>query len=244
MKKHVTSLLLISKIILFGYCQLFAQDSHKIDSLNRILFAEIHDTTKIEILIQLASEFSNSDKKKESEYLKQALDKSIQIEKPLEEVIAINKIGIYYINHDKFREAINIYEQTLNACQIVGNSVLVSDVYGNIGRIYKVLGVYDKSLEYYQKSLEIDIALKDNRRIAYGYGSVGNIYKKVANFEKALEYYQKALELNEELDIPSGIAYTCNGLGSIFSDLGNYEKAILYYQKALEINQKIITNQI
>jgi PAS domain S-box-containing protein len=239
MRKQLSFILLFLAVLFLPNSILLGQYNHQEDSLLELLEGEIHDTSKTDLLIKIASEFSYSDKEKAAEYMKQAIDISKQLKSPIEKIIALNKIGNYLIYQHEYKLAIEIYEQSLNLYDKIGNHEQVSFVYGNLGRLYKNIGIYSKSLEYYNKALEIDIAINNQNGIAYGYGGIGNIYKKISNFEKALEYYQKALALNEELDIPLGVAYTCNGIGSIFSELGNYEKAISYYQRALDINKEL-----
>jgi tetratricopeptide (TPR) repeat protein len=185
-------------------------------------------------------------------------DKVLEFEttNPSEDSIIVglthNYIGIAYqygaLRHD-YIAALAHYERALKIHLDVKGRIYAGTayVYNNLATLHRVLGDYDKSLEYHHICLDIKKELYPdyfNPTIASSLNNIGVVYHEKKDYPKALDYYNKALEIRlkalpENHQDQAG-SYT--NIGQIYELLGEYQLALDHTQKALAIYQTIFDN--
>ncbi len=117
----------------------------------------------------------------------------------------------------------------------------LSNLYINMGVIFKEKGEKEKALLYYKKSLVLKRKLygENHPEMAVIYANIGACYDD-SDFEKKIFYYTKSLEVSEK----SGnnnfrVAEVYSHLGDLYLSKKEYDSALMYYENALEIQQKI-----
>lgn len=116
------------------------------------------------------------------------------------------------------------YDKALNIYQDIVKVKPSSEVYGNMGVIYKIKGDIKTAIKYYIE------AIKLNPKNFQVYNNLGNAFKDIKDYKMALKAYSDALKLN-----PNDFN-TYNNLGILYEAVGNSEKAIEAYKQAVRVN--------
>jgi len=216
----------------------FAQGTGNLDSLIATLNKPLSDTSKVNLLNEIASEIFFSIPDSIYYYSNSAYNiaENIDYKKGIAE--AYNNLGIYFRENGLYDEASEYYFKSLEIMEDIDDESGMARCYNLIGIIYYYIGDYDQSLKYYVKALDINIKQKDTKWIGGNYNNIGMIYEKKDDYEKALEYYKKSLQINIQLDNKNWIANNYGNIGSLYQKLGN-QKALEYLQKRLKLTREI-----
>lgn len=127
----------------------------------------------------------------------------------------------------------------------------VSDVYVNLGNVYRARGNHALSLDYYFKAKRIlenlvedepDV-IESKLKLSNIYGYIGVNYFYQLKYDQALEYYEESLKIQEEIRRINPDSYSMydqvrlfNNMAGIYIRAFDYDRAIEYYKTALELN--------
>ena len=107
----------------------------------------------------------------------------------------------YYMGRTRFElgdypRALDFFQQSLAAITAAhADSLrLRSQVYSNMGAIYRLLGAKDDALDCTKKALDCDICLADTLFLVNDYGTLSDIYCET-NYDSAMYYLNKSLDL-------------------------------------------------
>ncbi|WP_271253912.1 CHAT domain-containing protein [Pseudanabaena sp. Chao 1811] len=139
----------------------------------------------------------------------------------------------------KFREALPIFERSLQIYREIKNRKGESNALNNIGNAYSSLGKYQKSIEYHQQSLAIAQEIGDRNNQGNSLANLGVAYYLLGQYTKAIEYHEQALAIKKQTGDRYGEGRSLGNLGNAYNLLGQYPKAIDYYQKCLPILKQI-----
>lgn len=221
----------------------FAQNP-SIDSLNQVLESEIHDTTKISILIEISKSLELDN-----------IDTSILI---LENTARLcNKVAVkypnnirYYIQKQKAHCLFNLialYETEgdsanqffyLRKCQdlrsTLHDTIGLIDLFVAKGLYYSNHGKHQQALKYFNKSLKYANGINYQKGIAEAYNNIGYVYNNNGQIDLSLETYFKGLLIQEQIEDLKGASSTLNNIAYIYFQQENYKKALEYWQKSLK----------
>jgi CHAT domain-containing protein/Tfp pilus assembly protein PilF len=159
-------------------------------------------------------------------------DRQAEADRLLERGNQLNKIS-------QFREALQVFEKSLQIYREIKNLKGEGNALNNIGNAYSSLGKYQKSIEYHQQSLAIAKKIGDRNNQGNSLGNLGNVYYAMGQYTKAIEYHTQALEIKQQIGDLYGEGRSLGNLGNAYNLLGQYAKAIEYYQKCLPILKQI-----
>lgn len=229
-KYIIFSIFIINIIFAFD-----AKADDYIDSLQKELKKAKQDTTKVNLMNDLAWEMQSYDINKAIEYGEQALNlsKTINYNKGLGDAYII--LGIFYQSTDNYSKAKDYLQKSLTIREELGDKKGVASCYNNIAQLYHNNGAYRRALEFYNKALEQYQQLNDKNRVAGMYNNIGAIYVDMSDYAQATEFILKALKIKQELSDNMGIANCYINLGNINFDQKLFNKSREYYLKALKI---------
>lgn len=127
----------------------------------------------------------------------------------------------------------------------------ISDVYVNLGSVYRARGNHALSLDYYFKAEKILKKLVEEEsssieikiRLSQLFTQIGVNYFYQLKYDQALEYYEESLKILKEIRRIGPDSYSIydevkllNNMAGIYIRTLDYDRAIEYYNTALELN--------
>jgi adenylate cyclase len=195
-----------------SYLTCFAQDRHRIDSLqNSLKEFEAHknelgykvtpliDSTKANLFYSFSDAYAESNLDSAKSYAQKCLTIS-------------EKIG---------------YKKG------IGNG------YNNLAFIARIKNELQQQLDYHKKALKIRTETGDKEGAGASASALGEIYTGQGNYPEALNYDLLSLKLYEEIGRKAEISNQYNNIGFVYSQLGDYPSAIQFYLKGLKIQEEI-----
>ena len=218
-----------------GLFTMFAQNS-AVDSLEALLQKHtINDTTRVNILNNLAIANRNFDKEKTLFYLSEAkiISDSLGFLKGKSRGLII--LGNYYKDIRNFEKAITNYSESVEINKKIGNNNALINTYKNLGYSYCMIGKTSEGIDCFKEELRINEEMGSKFGIAKTYNSLGNVYAMIGEIDLAIDYYNNALEIWKQFGDKTQIAALNINLGKIYNDQDQYYKGLEAYQVALEI---------
>lgn len=230
--RNIFTAILISGLFV---CNSFAGTA---DSLENIIKNKsLADTTRVQMLMQLAGEYLESNPQLCLKYVQDA--HGLAVKSGYDEGIGESTgwLAYLYEQQGEIKKALEYYKESLIIARRVKSRRSEATIYNNIGAIYKDQGLLDSALYYHHLSLKIGLELKDKSAIATSYNNLGLLYFNQGRIPEALNYYFKALDTHEEIKDNDGIATCCNNIASVYRDQKDYDKAFAFYKRSLSITR-------
>lgn len=128
--------------------------------------------------------------------------------------------AIEFFNKKDYDKSKTLYEEILKI------NPKSSNIYGNLGVIYKIKGDINTAIKYYVTAINL------NPKNTLVYNNLGNAFKEIKNYKMAIRVYTDALKIN-----PKDFNMF-NNLGIVFELIGDSNRAIEAYKQAVKINPK------
>lgn len=204
------------------------------DSLQTLLGTANADSTKIRLLLELASVTSGSEPSKSVIYAQRALNLS-QTNGALTNMAQAHRyLGLANYNQSRYGEAVDHWIQGAALFDSVGDLSNLARLYSNIGAVYESQSDDVKALEYNLKSQKVAEQIGDTVRLMAALTNIGAIYgKKEQTFMKALEMDSIALNYAVKINDKYVEGTLSANMGDIYFKQGNDTQALLYFQRAL-----------
>ncbi|MES2138127.1 MAG: tetratricopeptide repeat protein [Bacteroidota bacterium] len=222
--------------ILFYSTISFSQTNSKIDSLEVELKKSV-DTSKVNVLNSLASEYRKKNPSKALEYSNQALELSQKNDFKKGIGNSYTTMAAVYFLQGNFEKALNFYYKSLAIRESIGDKPGIAGNLNSIGNVDINQGHYEKGLKNYLKSLEIWELLGDKKSMPLN--NIAASYFYLGNYENALKYYLKALKTFEELGNRELMINPLLGVGNVYKAMGDYKNALIYYKQSLAIGSSV-----
>jgi serine phosphatase RsbU (regulator of sigma subunit) len=215
--------------------------SHRLDSLFKVLSVMPEDTNKANTLYEIGRTYLNefTDLNKTGEYGRKELLLARKLNYKKGIACAMINIAIMYRSTNINYDLALYYDRTaLKLLHELGEKKLESTVILNIGFTFSEKGDYKQALEYMKKGLEIKKAIGDKRGIAIANNNMGNIFETQGNYTAAMSAHLTALKMREELKDKTAIAFSYNNIGNLLYMQGRQDEALGYFFKAVRLRQE------
>jgi signal transduction histidine kinase/tetratricopeptide (TPR) repeat protein len=182
---------------LLPFSRLLGQEN-RIDSLNDLL-ANTKGLTRVDVEIELATEYIFSNTKLALEKINSAIENAERANDPYR-ILKTRRIkGQILYRLEKLDEAIKVNEEAYNLfkSKVSGNpemEVEFSRVLNNLGASYSLVANYDRALDLHFQALVFREKQGDFAYISDSYLNIGFVYFKLKQYENSLTYYEKSLE--------------------------------------------------
>jgi signal transduction histidine kinase len=151
----------------------------------------------------------------------------------------------WYYSNISIDSALSYGKKALAQTQKIGDSVMLAQVYSDLGAVHFRNGDFDSSEQSYLRAYRIRKARKDFNGLAKINTNLASIYTSRQNYEQAMKAFMEALEYFESTgNLPVANAIKTN-VGLLFMELKNYPKAVKYTSEAIAYEEKNkLTNQL
>jgi len=229
------------KFILFLFLivsRISYSSTNEIEVLNKKLL-KVSGDEKIEVLNNLAIQYTPFDIPKSMELCKQALELGKLSTNNIQIASSYNIIGNLLFDSGKYKESLTQYLKSFEIRSKLKNKDKIEDSLNNIAIVYEELGDYTNALESYLESLLIYEEKNDANGRASSLVNLGGFYDKLGLPYKALNYLTNSLELFYKTDEKAGTAVALGNISSVYNSLNEYQKALDYQFDSLKIEEEL-----
>ena len=144
----------------------------------------------------------------------------------------------WYYSNVSIDSALVYGSKAIESSRKLGDSILLSQVYSDVGAVYFRKGDYKNSKINYLKSYTIRKIKQDYSGMAKANANLANIYNKERNRKLALKSYLEAIEYFEKTNNKDAASMTKSNVGYLFNEIKNYPKAMTYLKDAIDYQEK------
>ena len=223
-------------LIVVSYTFSFA-DAEKIKNLETKLSGAA-DTVKVNLLLDLATEYEYIDHKKAMDLANQAITLADQLNFASGEIRAHYEVAIISFLRGDRKIALASVEEGFDEALKTDHVLFVAAGYYHLSHYYEEESDFANALEYLSKAANIYEAENQQKRLSQCYSSYGGIYKTLGDYEQALNYMFKALSIKEAIHDQRGISIVFSNIGGVYLLTLKYAEARNYFIKALAIDRE------
>lgn len=155
-------------------------------------------------------------------------------------------IGTLFHQQYKYAESFPFFEKALSILQSLvrtnNDSIVLSDVYNNLGVCYAVEGDLYLGIEYFQKALGLRQQALPNPHysLASSYNNLAIAYGSLGEYQRSLEHYKQALDITRRLgqDYSRGTAQLYVNIADGYFKIRNFDQALKYQRQAVAIDRQ------
>jgi signal transduction histidine kinase len=221
-------------ILALIYTSAYAQDLHRIDSLNQLLNTQ-SGINQVETYIELAIEYADFDNARSLEYIETAFSVASQFQDSVKIVEAGRIKGQLLRRLDRMDEAIQLFESLLPTARKRNLTHDLKSILNSLALAYTWKADYNKALDLNFQSLIIREQEGDKAEISIALHNIGLVYFRLKNYEKAVEYYQRALDYKKQVNDTYDMDRLLINIGLCYNNLNRYEEAKAIIEEAQQL---------
>ena len=209
--------------------------------INEQLLEKVKDEKEItKILDELAQiSYLLGDYDKASNYLKQELKISEEIDYKKGVARSLHQLGMLAQNTGDLIEARRLYGESLKIAQDLGDKSGVASSLHQLGMLAQDTGDIGEARRLYGESLKIAQDLGDKSGVASSLHNLGTLAQATGEIIEARRLYGESLKTFQELGDKSGVAKSLHQLGRLAQATGDLIEARRLYDENLKILQEL-----
>lgn len=224
-------------LLLTQLCVVNAQNL-KADSLEKVLKNHASaDTTRVNLLNELAYTIYAQDAKKAKHYADEAGKLANRINYVKGQAACLWVTGLASLNDSQ--TAIDYFEKALTMGEKAGDKVGMCNYLIAIGRVTADLGDIKRSDESYKKAYQIAQETKDQRSIMKILYHIAQNLSRTGDYLEAMKQLQEVIRIGTEVGDRKMLSSSYGQLAFIHARQANHPVAIKYYLSALKINEEL-----
>lgn len=234
----------MSRIIIFLIGFIFILTSlnaqQNTDSLKTLLETNLQDTTRLNILYELANEFSKNDLDKGVFYAEQLFELSEATNNDIKLAEAYKFLTMsYFQKQNPLDSILQFAREGLEVANRTGDLRLQNDLRGSIALILERSRQYKEAFVLFQEIINtsLDAGLNIQAMKVLSNAALIPLYKK--DYKTANIYYFRALEIAREVGQIEFEAVIINNIAEVYRELNLLDSALIYFNKSVEINKKL-----
>jgi serine phosphatase RsbU (regulator of sigma subunit) len=222
-------------------CIVSIAQTRRIDSLSLLLKTAKEDTSKANLLNELARAylFELNDINKVYSYGAQELKLSRQLNYKKGIAYGLMHIGIFKRSHGDYKEAIMYAEKSLKLMKEIGYKKGEGSCYINLGLASHDMSDFPRAIDYTVKGMILKEEIGDKKGESVAANNLAEIFMDQNNSKDALKYLFKSLEIEEGTNDQVGISTVYDNIGRIMYDQGKLDEALGYFKKSAKIAEEL-----
>ena len=193
-----------------------------------------NDTTKVNILNQIAYSTYSTDIEKTRRFATESyeLSKRLGFTKGQAESLWLH--GIAYMGENP-ETSLDLFENALKLVNQIKYKPGIGKYTNAIGTVFGVTGRDSLAIRYYKKAIDVARQINDYQELGKYMVNLSQSYNRMGQVELAISGYNGALKALKVVGDKKSIASCYNSLGNIHTSQGNYPLALECYQSSLNI---------
>ncbi len=147
---------------------------------------------------------------------------------------SIGTIYEYFNDQDK---AVDSYEKSIKAAQVIGELGLESNALNPLSAIYFSQGKHDLAMQTIERSIELKNKTGDIRGLAFALYGRGKLFIKLGQGKKAIEDLEEAIRIMEMAGDKLGLGMAYNKLGVAHMELNELPQAKKYFDQVVWLTE-------
>jgi signal transduction histidine kinase len=229
---------------LWGIPSVAQTANHFIDSLEDVLSDNIHDTTRINSLINLSEAYTFINFQKSLQFSQDAFELTNKIKNNKLKYKAAQKLASNYSLEGDYSSALKYETISLQLALVINDSSNIGLSYNNIGNYYYEIGEYDEAYYYLTQGYRILQASSKNSNdslfMNVALHNVGRVFKELGQYEVALRHLKLSQKISEQIKDEEGQPYSLDEIGDVRLRMGEYDSALHYLFASRKETQKLI----
>lgn len=215
---------------LFFQATLSIGQTSEIDSLKGVLHTQISDEKKVDIYVDLAGEFENSDSALYYAQLAYELGKSLNYDSGV--LWGLFKAGEEYLLMNDLDLADSVFSFLLDESNRRQSTEGQGLGLSGLGTLHYFKGEIEISMSMVDSALHFLEESENESLLASMLEMQGKNYLRLGDFDASMEFILKAQQAYEDIGDQSGIQDTNNLLGVIYDEKGDQSRALEFFLKA------------
>ncbi|HLP11622.1 MAG TPA: tetratricopeptide repeat protein [Flavobacteriales bacterium] len=215
----------------------FSQD-HRVDSLQKIIETQRHDTAEVTALKALGATLSKSNPQKALEYAKYALALAEKLGYKKGLIVSHITIGQCYINLAEYNLALDHFNKSIAMAKETGDRANYFTGMVQKGIVYESKGEYSTALEQHFNALKLAESMNKKLLITTCYQNIGQLYLKMTDYTSAMNYFEKGLKVFREQGEKKLLGGALTNVGTVYLRQKKYAKALDLFNEAIEIGNE------
>ncbi len=209
------------------------------DSLKKLLPHLPADTSRVNVLNQLAFELRGINPIERERFANEAMTLSGTLNFKQGLAQALTNLGGASWEQGHYTAALAYQEQAVRLNDSLHDQSNMVFALNSLGLIYSDQGNHRLALENFLKALKIREAIGDKRGRQITIVNIGMVYQQQGDLAAAQQYFFKSLGLAEEINDKRGMSIVLVNIGGIYFQQGQYDLALDYNVRALRIAESI-----
>ena len=237
--RHFSLFILLSLVVNCLQAQLTRGRYHNEDSLRMIIEGTPNDTTRINLLLQLASSYFFKQPDSSLLYAMQALEISDSLKSTKYYIRSVSRLGESIRLSGDLSSSMKMHLEALELSQKFGDSYMEAESYGFIGLTYLAMESYDNAFKYLRK------AIVSHQKLRHDGGSerlfmvyMARVYNETHKLDSSFYILAKAKEIRQRSQASQLPINLANTLGHAFLLDKNLDSANFYYRLGLRLAPK------
>lgn len=168
----------------------------------------------------------------------EGLKKELKANPDVKKTASIYSDLTWYYSKISIDSALHYGGKALSESKKLNDSILMAQVYSDIGAVYFIKGDFVNSKSNYLLAYKIRKLRKDSRGLAKINNNLANIYEKTNQYKAAMASFIEALSYFESIKDEKNIGIIKGNIGLIHLKLKNYPKALQYISEVVAYQEK------
>ena len=220
------------KLLILFFLSYSVYSQSRIDSLERLLKLEKVDSSKVNILLDLANEYRYENPKNAEKNILNALQIAVALENKKFEVSSLIAKADLFTDRSSYDSAITFFTKALSIAERLQFDDGKSAALIGLGNTHTRKGNLQKGMEYLLLNIDFAQEIGDLEGLASSYNNLGNVYNEQGEYKNAMEAYTQAARTNSQIGQERNAAVNMANIGMIHQKLENYTEAIDYFTKS------------
>jgi len=219
---------------------LYAFSQQEYDSLKQLLRSPVHDTSKLDILSQLAEIAPENEWQIYNREMKALAAKKIlqcRNDRGLRKRLMYRLSEAYFneisdaVGKMDLAKAQLYLKQSLAIDLLIGNTEGIAYAQVELAKILTIQGNYEHAIKALYEALRAYETLRDEKGLANTYINIGRIYLRQHRPGKAFEFFNKGYKAYELAGYAKGMMDALDKIASVYLEQGNIRESLDYMRR-------------
>ena len=222
-------------IALFFVLNIFGQNTKSLEVLKLQLVQAANDTTKVNTLLDIATELFRTQPDSSMVYSNKAIILATEIDFKKGLAYAYKNMGLGHYVKGEFSDVLVYWKKSLGIFEEINDETGISNLLNNLGAVYQTIGDDPKALDYLIKSVKIAEKIKDSSRIGTAYLNIGTVYSnEPSTIDEAFESFTKSKDIFSKIGYDEGVGAAANNMAELYIENEDPQAALPFLNDALE----------